>query len=185
MDTPWGTAQTVDYPAEGIASVSTASHGGYKLSPELNRLVPKYMRREDGWYEEDVDWAVVVTVFPGAFPEALRLQAENTLRQWKPDSWERFYGRTIPKGGSRVKDEELFLKTHKDDYLAMAAWGDWHAQVPQGFVGVFAGRGGRTRTGQYPKDTAYFLVPADEYDERGPFAFVVNPRRHEQMAEIR
>ena len=59
--------------------------------------------------------------------------------------------------------QELFREEHINDYLVISAFGDWHAKVPAGFVGVFAGRGGRTASGHYPADTKWFLVPSIDY----------------------
>lgn len=186
MRTPWGQAQSVDHLAPGIEFVTTASHGGVKLSEDLNRKIPAYMRQAGGWYEEDVDWAVVATIFPEAFPEKERISAKSTLRNWRPDAYERFYAEEIQAGQSFIKDDRLFQERHKDDYIVLAGWGDWHPQVPEGFVGVFAGRGGRLPTGGYPEDTAYFLVPASEYQsilrERH---FIVDLDRHERVSEIK
>jgi hypothetical protein len=44
-----------------------ASHEGIKLSSERNEQIPEYMRKADGWYEEDEQWAIVAVVYPDAF----------------------------------------------------------------------------------------------------------------------
>ena len=181
MQTPWGAAQTRKELAPGIIEVSTASHGGILLAPELNAQVPAYMRSADGWYEEDADWAIVATVFPEVFTEEHREQAKNTMKNSMPAAYEAFYQEEIPQGESYVKDQLAFKAAHKNDYLGMAAWGDWHAKVPKGHVVVFAGRGGRTADYKYPKDTAYFVVPESEYDERGRFDFVIDESRHPRI----
>lgn len=41
--------------------------------------------------------------------------------------------------------------------------------------------GGRTPEGSFPKDTAWFLVPAEEYLEASPFGFVIDEDRHQQI----
>lgn len=192
METPWGTSQTVREIAPGILDVSTAGHGGIRLSPERNALVPDYMRNPSGWYEEDIEWAIPAVVFPEAFqqasgknwtprkPSPIR-HAIKTLRDWRPEAYERWFKETIPPGVSFKKEEAAFKERHKHDYVVLAAWGSWHPKVPEGFVGVFAGRGGRLPTGGYPEDVAYFMVPEEEYDARGPFGFVVDPERHQQV----
>lgn len=48
---PWGAIQDKRELAPGIWQVSTAGHGGIKLSRERNAAVPAYMRAEGGWYE--------------------------------------------------------------------------------------------------------------------------------------
>lgn len=92
MRTPWGIAQTAEQVAPGITEVTTAGHGGIKLSPILNALVPEFMRIEDGWYEEDVNWAIVATVFPLAFGTRAREGAKRTLRMYLPQAYARVYG---------------------------------------------------------------------------------------------
>lgn len=63
--TPWGDAQTADEVAPGISSVTCAGHGGYKLSPERNKMIPPSLRNASGWYEEDNEWAKVGSDVPG------------------------------------------------------------------------------------------------------------------------
>lgn len=74
MQTPWGTADVVELIAPGIEWVCTASHGGYRLSPDRNRQVPTAFRAlsfaergQQGWYEEDSDWCMVALTFPDLF----------------------------------------------------------------------------------------------------------------------
>ena len=44
MHTPWGSSQHQRVLAEGITSVSTASHGGVHLDRKRNAAMPDYMR---------------------------------------------------------------------------------------------------------------------------------------------
>ncbi len=175
MKTPWGTSQNVEILAAGILSVSTASHGGIKLDRKNNAMVPAYMRRAGGWYEEDCDWAICALVFPGAFPEQLDA-AKDTLKNWDPDAYEQFFGITLLEGESRTKDEQTFQERNKDKYLVLAC-----TAVGNGMVEVFAGRGGRLSNGQYPADTAYFLVPGIEYNNQNPSRFVINEARYQRI----
>ena len=71
IDSPWGPSQTVANYAPGIDFITTASHGGFRLSPERNAEMPASWRAaafnglgERGWYEEDYDWALVACHFP-------------------------------------------------------------------------------------------------------------------------
>lgn len=177
----WGAVQSRTLLAPGITSVSTASHGGIVVEKQLNLLIPEYMRSPDGAYEEDVDWSIVATVFPHAFTKEQRARAKEILRNSIPMAYELYYKEVIPPGESHVKDEMAFKILHKNDYLSLAAWGDWHSQVPPGHVVVFAGRGGRTEDYKLPKDTAYFVVPEDEYDERSPYGFVIDEKKHPRI----
>lgn len=84
----------------------------------------------------------------------------------------------------RTEAEALDLKVnHADDYITLAAWGDWHDSVPPNYVGVFAGRGGRMENGAYPPDTKYFFVPADEYQKRER-QFIIDTSRHIECKPI-
>ena len=65
MATPWGQAQTSGEVAPGILHVTTAGHGGYRVSPELQLLIPAGLRTHNRWYEEDCEWAIVATYCPG------------------------------------------------------------------------------------------------------------------------
>lgn len=181
---PWGPVQEEREIAPGITFVSTASHGGFKLDRGLNAEVPEYMRQTGGWYEEDVDWAIVAVAYPEAFSAEEQRDARDTFRNYRPDAYERFFGEEIPPGQSHVKDERRCLEEHKADYIGLAAFGDWKAGVPKGYVGVFAGRGGRRSDGRYPEDTAWFLVPDEEYTQRTPCGFVVDESRHERIAPL-
>ena len=80
--TPWGAPDTVEpIGTDGIAFVSTPSHGGFYVPPALNSRVPAEHRAitfnrqgESGWYEEDCDAALVVLAFPSLFgPHAVAL----------------------------------------------------------------------------------------------------------------
>ena len=45
MHTPWGPPQDIEELAEGVLRVSTASHGGLKLSRERWAEIPAAVRR--------------------------------------------------------------------------------------------------------------------------------------------
>jgi len=71
MNTPWGPSQDVERLAHGILWISTASHGGFFVPPEPRRIIPasilaKTIRQQgcSGWFEEDLDWSIVVHFFP-------------------------------------------------------------------------------------------------------------------------
>lgn len=171
--TPWGVSQYSTKIAHGIVSYGTAGHGGIHVCDTLNNQIPEYMRNVGGWYEEDCEWAIVAINFPQYFQKDYQI-ALNTFKNWNPDSYERYFDIELKPGESHVKDERMFLKAHENDYLPLAAWGDWHKQVPQGMVGVYAGKGGK-RT-----DTAYFLVPANEYHQK---PFVIDESKHIRIKE--
>ena len=90
--TPWGPSQSATRYAEGILFFTTASHGGFHLDPERNAAMPPALRLPGGWYEEDVDWALVAAGYPELFTDQERRMAERALRQWIPEAWLAVHG---------------------------------------------------------------------------------------------
>lgn len=188
MHTPWGQSDYSKQYRRGIIFYGTPGHGGLHVSAGLNKTIPDHLRRDDGWYEEDCDWARVVVAFPDLAPlmqlkpgQDVMEEAKQTLRSYYPEAYEKHFEVVLQPGESHTKDEKAFLLAHKDDYLVMSAFGDWHEKVPAGQVGCFAGRGGRLDNGQYPADCKWFLVPDAEYDARN---FVIDPNRHPEIPSI-
>lgn len=176
---PWGGVQKATEYGPGVWSVSTASHGGFQLSPERNALVADYWRTGDGWYEEDCDWSIVAVTFPDLFTETWVAQARQSLRHWQPDGYEKHFGVTLAPGESHKKDERAFWNRHAADHVVRSAWGDQMAWVPEGFVGVCAAIS--DRTGQSAGfDERWFLIPEDEYQLRN-HGFVVDRARHQEI----
>ena len=116
--TPWGVAQEIVNVAEGITRYSTAGHGGYHLSPTMNKLVPVYLQhvpqgrrdanytsQEMGWYEEDCAWAVVAVVFPTAFKLPWRKTAVAIMERDYPSQWAQFQSERDGKKFSRLDYE--------------------------------------------------------------------------------
>lgn len=96
-DTPWGSAQSAMYFAEGVIFYGTASHGGFHLSKSVLKRVPLYLRIADkyadgmaGWYEEDCASAIVVICFPELFKRDWRDNAVRTMQSTYPKQWEEF-----------------------------------------------------------------------------------------------
>lgn len=183
VHSPWGAIQSADEIAPGIWDVSTAGHGGIKLEAALNKKVPEYMRRPNGWYEEDIDWTVVATVFPEHFSEKQRRVAEYIFLDWRPDMYEQFYHVKLEEGSSRVRDQKVFHDRNKNNLIARSAFGDWHPQVPEGHVVLFATRGD-ANPNDPETESGYFLVPADEYERKPWTGFVVYPAKHVELADF-
>jgi len=68
---PWGPVQHTERVADGIVFVSTASHGGFVLSPKrLMEMRARFKRNPYGrsrYFEEDCRAALVVIAFPELF----------------------------------------------------------------------------------------------------------------------
>jgi len=138
---PWGEVQHAEqYNADAtIVSVSTASHGGIWVAPELNANIHYTIRNNDGWYEEDCEWSIVALTFPQIFTGFERDIAEGALRDYYPDTWEYLYGRKLQAGQSRKRDEELFQKAHAHDWVVISAVS---SSYHEGMVEVVATLGG-------------------------------------------
>ena len=171
-NTPWGAAQGATVYAEGIVEYSTASHGGFHLSPERNAAVHPTLRSEGGWYEEDCGWAAVAITFPDLFTAFERRCAETTLKDWFPDAWEAIFETVLGPGDSYEKDRRAFAAAHAADWVVISAIRSSH-HAPM--VEVVATLGGR----RDPRaEERRFLVPSTEYEAERPFGFVVDPARH-------
>lgn len=175
--TPWGAADYVALSAPGIMSVGTPGHGGYKLSPERNKAIPAGLRNTSGWYEEDCEAHIVAWVHPEGFPNAGA--AEQGVKDWFPDGYEKATGTVLAPGESHNKDRATWEAVHAGDLLN--SWALTSHEHP-GMVEVGArDASGADRT---------FLVPADEYHARGENnelgqdgRFVVDPSRHQDITK--
>jgi hypothetical protein len=90
MYSPWGSVQTQKTLAEGIVSVTTASHGGILLSDkrvaEFRKKFPKaQLWAGEGAFEEDCDWSLVALCWPELFtPEHVEI-AQRTAKTYHPE----------------------------------------------------------------------------------------------------
>lgn len=79
--TPWGVVLAQEDVQPGITWVSTNSHGGYHLSPQLNTKIPRSVRRRNGFYNQDVEAALpayfVMNIAPGMKANALLMIETN------------------------------------------------------------------------------------------------------------
>lgn len=71
---PWGKPDSQREIAPGITHVTTGSHGGILVSPELFATMPSCFQLRHSsagaWYEEDCDITLVILAFPEHFPDA-------------------------------------------------------------------------------------------------------------------
>jgi hypothetical protein len=201
MHTPWGDAQTIDAVGDGILDVTTASHGGIILDEKSTAAMPACMRSASfagpSAYEEDCDWCMPALVFEQKFRafyegqrrsniDAIFTRAKDMLRNCLPEVYEAFYSVTLKPGESSKRDEQQFYERNKNNWLTIAAYGDWHASVPKGMVAVAATIGGRRRAAGPER---YFLIPASEYaaypgDPKHRFAFVIDPSRFTEIRPL-
>ncbi len=170
--TPWGGSQMAVIYADGVVAHSTASHGGFHLSPARNARIHPLLRKDGPWYEEDCEWAIVALSFPELFTGYERSMAEKTIRNTWPDAWEAINGSKLVEGESWAKDRQGFDRRHAADYIVTSAI--FSGQHP-GMTEVVAVVGGNRKSDH---DESRFLVPSDEYAGRGRFGFVIDPARH-------
>ncbi|BCH57278.1 DUF7007 domain-containing protein [Agrobacterium vitis] len=169
--TPWGRAQLSRQPAVGIVLHSTASHGGFHLAENANATIHPLFRNDDGFYEEDCEWAKVAHAFPQLFTAYERRLADRTLRDTYPDAYERVTGAILNGSQSHMRDRQEFESRHRDDWVVIAALNSDHKP---GFVECIATLGGiRGETGE-----RRFLVPRSDYTI-GRHGFVIDPVKHQ------
>lgn len=178
---PWGTVQSWKNIATGIDLATTSSHGGIKLSGSRQTRMPEAFKVKGGWYEEDVKLYFVVLAFPNCFEEKYTEIAHKMIKNYYPDNYAKWSGKPVSLEESLVLRQKKFAEENVNNYVTLAAFGSWHENVPQGMVGVFAGKGGRKENGQYPDDCKEFLVPEKEYEERNELPFVIDINRHKEF----
>ena len=170
MYTPWGESEAKKTYAEGITFYQTPSHGGFHVLPDQNAKIHAAWRRADGWYEEDVDWAITAMTFPDLFaPEHLE-SARHTAKAWHPHTYMAVIGETLEPKDSFVLQRELFSREHAVDWVVVAALS---SKTRPGMVDCIAIRGGHG--GRGPKRR--FLIPSEDY-KPGQFGFVVPDDRY-------
>ncbi len=169
--TPWGMAQISRQFADGIILHSTAGHGGFHLDEIANAVVHPHYRNDDGFYEEDCEWAKVAHAFPHLFTTHERRLADRTLRDYFPDAYERVTGAILNGGQSHMRDRQEFESVHRNDWVVIAALNSDHQP---GFVECIATLGGiRGEVGE-----RRFLVPRSDYSI-GRHGFVIDPLKHQ------
>jgi hypothetical protein len=78
ISTPWGPVIESRVLVDGITEVSTGGHGGWLLSEDRQRRMPAHLRLEEGAYEEDGEYNLVVLGFPDE-AEALGCRLRDAL----------------------------------------------------------------------------------------------------------
>ena len=175
---PWGDIESVECVSTGINFVMTAGHGGYKLSRERNAAMPPEFRRSGGWYEEDQDRFLCEMFFADDMgcDDERKADLVASVKDWFPDEYESVTGETIPPGESYTRDKDRFSHEHANDLVAFAV-----LQRKDGVVRVQACRGG---LGADYDATYIYHIPAEEYDDKARFGFVIDESRYEPVKII-
>lgn len=88
---PWGLIQSVTPLGPDAAVVTTASHGGIRISPPALDRLPEPLRKTaysgGGWFEEDCDWvlpylALRLHTFELDPAEGVRRRADAVRTMW-------------------------------------------------------------------------------------------------------
>lgn len=116
----WGEVNHVDEVAPGIAFADCAGHGGFRLSPERNKEIPRSLRRT--WYEEDCESSIVGMYHPEAFPNVDANDHHRVVRDYFPDEYEKATGEELEFGQSYTRDSQDYMRQHADD---------WHVRFAQ------------------------------------------------------
>ena len=140
--TPWDAPDRADQVLPGIWRVSTPSHGGYVLSDERQAAMSDALRRDDPFYEEDVDHALVLYGFGSEFRRlpipGIALQVENarrSVRCWHPDRWTALTDEEVSIHDSHVVRRRAAYQVIIGQYESVSASGSWADWVPEGKVG--------------------------------------------------
>lgn len=171
----WGDIQCVEKLANGIWTVSTASHGGIKLDRQHNARVPKHMRMPGGWYEEDCAWSIPFVLFRNKLQHLSNydyIEARKCFRMWFPDQYEKWSGNTILPGVSYIKDQRVFREEHAQDWIVISA-----VNADNNTISVTATLGGNYDCGIEQRQ---FIIPTEEYKDRGRFGFIIDTNKHQE-----
>ena len=131
--------------------------------------MPEIARRPS--YEEDVEWAIAVLALPelaenkklfGAGKEATLKLAREHCCNYYPDIFEQLTGQKATSKNSWKRAETEFYRDHANDWIVIAAYGDWKEGVPKGFVLGEATLGGKRKNAALRS----FLIPKQRYDKR-------------------
>jgi len=179
MNTPWGKSDSKVTLARGISFVTTASHGGFAVTPTaalqyLSTAAVSRALKYGGYYffEEDCDAAIVLFELPLAlrmkWNKSLRLAGKyaliKSLSMWHSDYLIEV-GQTPDAEGLKCFNENKLqdkLRAEKSPDLIVSASGDWAPWVEKGCVGVTTA------------DDSRWLIPAEDYDNRANLNLLSN-----------
>lgn len=160
---PWGRCDWVEHPAPGISVVYAPGHGGIKVSPERNKVIPAPLRNRGGWYEEDCEASIVGMYHPEAFPH---LDGDydhaSSVKQWFPDAYEKATGETVTADESHVRAEAEWQQIHAGKWQVVGAG---RSDDEAGMVEVSLQRVGHAY--EAGAECRNVLVPTGEYDMYG------------------
>jgi hypothetical protein len=121
--TPWGASNGRYRYGFGVSFYSCPGHGGFKVSDGMLAQMPPELAAigDNGWFEEDCDWAAVAAAFPRMFTADELDAAFQSLRDYHPDAFEAWSGETCDPSNSHLRAKEAFTRDHRNDHVATAA----------------------------------------------------------------
>lgn len=85
-NSPWGRVQRRTTIAKGIVWMTTAGHGGFRLSRDRWEAMPAHLKAcsftSDEFFEEDCAYCAVVLAFPAHFNDEQVKSASATYARW-------------------------------------------------------------------------------------------------------
>lgn len=199
---PWGLVQG-SYPIiSGMREVSTAGHSGVLISPKLFKQMPETAKRysaypyqtNKGAFEGDSNWSISYIIFADKIlkhaetltdeSEKFRLiravaNAPEIARHWCWEFYEEYYNVTLDYKESYTKDEVIEAKLFANSYQSVSAYGSWHDNVPDEYVGALLVVGGRRAESQ--ESAVWKLIPKHVYNERKSLYRSVIPFNREEV----
>jgi hypothetical protein len=147
VHTLWDTPDMATQRLPGVWWVKTPSHGGFVLSDERQAAMPEALRLESVYYEEDVNWTLVILGFEAEFAtlkdphfDIERSIAHQTARHWLPHRYGAFTGQMVTPSDSYVLKKVETVEAAIGEIGVRSAFGDWADWVPAGKVGVYGQR---------------------------------------------
>ncbi len=147
VHTLWDTPDMATQRLPGVWWVKTPSHGGFVMSDERQAAMPDALRLDSIYYEEDVNWTLVILAFEDEFAalkdphfDIERGIAHQTARHWRPQQYGAFTGQIITPSDSYVLKKVESIEAAIGEIGVRSASGDWADWVPAGKVGVIGQR---------------------------------------------
>ena len=151
---PWGTVDYQEFltPDRKIYQVGTPSHGGIKVYSSYNKLIPEAFRNENGWYEEDCEWAIVYYFLFKELEASAEtiLKAEKTLKNYFWQAYESHFGVIISLEDSPKKVDDTKEELLKNEYVIVSRRGE--SQGLYGSFIAFARKGGHHKLDERMKN---------------------------------
>ncbi len=125
-----------------------------------------------------MEWTIAVLALPelaenkklfGGGKEATLNLVRQLCRDFYPDIFEQLTGEKATPENSYARAEARFKEDHANDWVVIAAYGDWKEGVPKGFVLGEATLGGKRKN----VPLRSFWIPRKRYTKRSLFGYVV------------